>query len=158
MRLAATFTSDSNAVLLGGFVAGTIDIGAAALINHVSPVRILHFIAGGVLGRQALDGGALVATLGLVLQWLMSLLIAAVYVVFSRRFPALRRLWIAGGLVYGPLIFLVMNYAVVPLSAWARWPQFTAEKAIANLLAMLLFGLIVAYFAKRSVPRAPSLA
>lgn len=157
MRTIAAYASDSNAMLLGGLIAGTVDIGAAALINDVSPVRILYFIAGGVLGRLALEGGALAATLGLALQWVMSLLIAAVYVIVSRRFPALRRVWIAGGLAYGPIIFLVMNYAVVPLSAWGRWPHFTAAKAIANLLAMLLFGVIVAYFAKRSVPRPPPL-
>jgi hypothetical protein len=39
---------------------------------------------------------------------------------------------------------------VVPLSAWARWPHFTTEKFAENMLAMLLFGLIIAYFAQRS--------
>jgi hypothetical protein len=38
------------AIVLGGFLAGTIDIGAAALINNASPVVILKFIAGGILG------------------------------------------------------------------------------------------------------------
>jgi hypothetical protein len=61
--------SDLTAVLLGGFVAGTIDIGAAALINVASPILILHFIAGGLLGKAALAGGASAALLGLVLQW-----------------------------------------------------------------------------------------
>ena len=52
------------------------------------------------------------------------------------------------------IIFFVMNYAVVPLSAWARWPHFTADKFAENLLAMLLFGLIVAFFAQRSIAAA----
>ena len=69
---------DLAAILLSGFIAGTIDIGAAALINFVSPIRILHFIAGGLLGKTALAGGASVALLGLVLQWAMSLIIATV--------------------------------------------------------------------------------
>ena len=45
------------AILVGGLVAGTIDIGAAALISAMSPVRILKVVAGGLLGRAALDGG-----------------------------------------------------------------------------------------------------
>ena len=141
--------SAGRAILLGGFIAGTIDIGAAALINLASPVLILHFIAGGVLGKAALTGGTPVALLGLGLQWAMSLMIATVYVVVSRWLTLLRRRWILGGLAYGVIIFFVMNYVVVPLSAWARWPRFTIEKFTANMLAMLLFGLIVAYFAKR---------
>jgi hypothetical protein len=142
-----------TAIVLGGLIAGTIDIGAAALINSVSPFRILQFIAGGLLGKAALEGGAAVELLGLALQWAMSLLIAAVYVVLCR-LPVLGRRWIAGGLAYGVIIFFVMNYAVVPASAWERWPQFTAERFAENMLAMLLFGLIVAFFAQRSAAAA----
>jgi len=43
-----------------------------------------------------------------------------------------------------------MNYVVVPLSAWARWPHFTPHTFAANMAAMLLFGLIVAFFARTS--------
>lgn len=142
--------SDLIAIFLGGFIAGTIDIGAAALINVVNPVLILQFIAGGVLGRAALAGGTSAAFLGLLLQWAMSLLIAAIYVVVSSRLPILRRRWIVGGLSYGCGVFVVMNYVVVPLSAWAMWPNFSAAKFAENMLAMLLFGLIVSFLAQRS--------
>jgi uncharacterized membrane protein YagU involved in acid resistance len=151
--------SDVTAILLGGFIAGTIDIGAAALINFISPIPILHFIAGGLIGKPALAGGASIALLGLVLQWSMSLIIAAVYVVASRWLPILRRLWIVGGLAYGVAVFFVMNYVVMPLSAWAKRPHFTAESFAENMLAMLLFGLIVAFFTRHpSVRRVTSAA
>ena len=52
-------------------------------------------------------------------------------------------------LVYGGVIFLVMNYVVLPLSAWKYWPHFSAVAFTENLLAMLLFGLIIGYFARR---------
>ncbi|HTS23130.1 MAG TPA: hypothetical protein VMN79_15125 [Casimicrobiaceae bacterium] len=146
--------ADWIAVLVAGLVAGTLDIGAAALINFASPVLILQFIAGGLLGRAALSGGAWAALLGLVLQWAMSLVIAAVYVAASTRTAVLRRHWVVGGLAYGVVVFFVMNYAVVPLSAWARWPSFTPAKFAANLLAMLLFGLVVAFCARQAPSRA----
>ena len=79
----------------------------------------------------------------------MGILIAATYVAVSKIVPALRRLWIVGGLVYGVVIFFVMNYAVVPLSAWKSMPHFTPVKFAANMAAMLLFGLIVAFFCRR---------
>jgi len=146
--------SDLTAILLGGFVAGTVDVGAASLINLLSPIRILQFIAGGLLGKAALSGGIPVALLGLVLQWLMSMIIAAVYVLAASWLPVLGRQWIGFGLAYGVVVFFVMNYVVVPLSAWARWPHFTPYSFAANMAAMLLFGLIVAFFA-RTRPAAP---
>ena len=78
------------AILLGGFVAGTLDIGAAALINFANPILILRFIAGGLLGKPAMAGGASIVLLGLMLQWAMSL-IAALYVVAARWLSILRR-------------------------------------------------------------------
>jgi uncharacterized membrane protein YagU involved in acid resistance len=139
------------AILCGGFVAGTIDIGAACLINWVSPLLILHSIASGLLGKASFSGGVPAAILGLCLQWGMAIIIAAVFAVAARRFPALTRRWLASGAGYGVLIFLVMNYVVVPLSAapWNPWKRhFSIEKFVENLLAMILFGLIVAFCAR----------
>jgi hypothetical protein len=141
-----------TASLAGGIVAGTIDIGAACLINGRSVPFILHAIAGGLLAQRSFTGGAATAVLGAALQEGMGILIAAIYVVAGEWLPALRRRWIVFGLAYGVAIFFVMNYVVVPLSAWRRFPQFSAAKFAANLAAMLLFGLIVAFFARRRSP------
>ena len=67
-----------------------------------------------------------------------------------RRLPLLRRDWLRWGLAYGVGIFFVMNYVVLPLSAAMakpHFPHFSAAHFIENLLAMLLFGVIVAFFA-----------
>jgi len=144
----STRHSNPAAILYGGFIAGTLDVGAAALINMLSPVVILKAIASGVLGRPAFTGGASAAVLGLLLQWAMSLLIAAIFVFAARRLTRLALHWAAWGVAYGVVIFFVMNYVVRPLSA--AWPKtsFTPVQFIENMLAMLLFGLIVAYFAR----------
>ena len=145
--------SAMTAILLGGLTAGTIDIGSAALINWRSPMFILHAISGGLLGMPTFSDGTPAAILGLFLQWAMSLVIAAVYVVAGGGFPMLKRFWIAGGLAYGVGIFLVMNYVVVPHSVYGMFPHFTPLKAGENLLAILLFGIIVAFFSGKT-PRA----
>jgi hypothetical protein len=139
-------------ILWGGLVAGTIDVGAACLISGKDPVYILQTIAGGLLAKQSFAGGAATAGLGLILQWIMSLIIAAVFVFACRVQPLLARRWILGGLAYGVVIFAVMNFVVVPLSAWRRFPRFTPISAAENLAAMLLFGLIVAFFARSAAP------
>lgn len=136
-------------ILLGGLIAGTIDVFSASVISGLDPKTILHAIASGLLGRNSFYGGWSTAAIGLALQWTMSLIIAAVYVIAATRIEILRRWWIAGGLAYGVVIFFVMNDIVVPLSAapFGHRPM-SLEKAAENMLAMLLFGLIVAFFAR----------
>lgn len=141
------------AILLGGLVAATIDIGAACLINGRSVTFILHTIAGGVLAKRSYAGGTQTALLGLLLQELMGILIAAIYVGAATVLPSLRRRWLTGGLAYGVVIFFVMNYVVVPLSAWKHHAHFSTYTFTANMAAMLLFGLIIAWFARRQSGR-----
>jgi len=98
------------------------------------------------MGKPSFYGDLYSAALGLVLQWAMSLLIAAIYILAAARIPLLDRHWVAGGLLYGVVVFFVMSYVVVPLPA--AWPKhgFTVQSFFENLLAMLLFGLLVAFF------------
>lgn len=141
------------AIFTGGLVAGTVDIGAACLINLLGPAVILHAIASGLLGKPSFQGGLPTAVLGLFLQWFMGLLIAGVYVFALQRLAWMRRDWRLSGFLYGVTIYYVMNEVVVPLSN--AWPghdfsnPINWEKFCENMLAMILFGLIVAFFARR---------
>ena len=145
-------------ILVGGLVAGTLDVGSACLISGLDPETILHVIATGVLGRAALSGGAGAAGLGLILQWAMSVLIAAVYFAATARLPWLRRKWGWGGLIAGVVIFIVMNFIIVPFSAAPVTFRYVIThihplKAGENLIAMFVFGLIIAFVASRGPSR-----
>lgn len=138
-----------TSILIGGLVAGTLDIGAATLISGAPPGRVLQFIAGGLIGKQAaFGGGTATMALGLVLQWLMSLIIAGVFVGASLPLPQLRQHWALAGLAYGLPVFLVMEFVVVPLSAHRYMPHFTPDGLVKNLAAMMVFGLIIASAAR----------
>jgi uncharacterized membrane protein YagU involved in acid resistance len=142
--------SKLQAILLGGLIAGTIDIGAASLISGRDPTIIAQFIAGGLLGKAALTGGMQTISLGVVLQWAMSMIIAAIFVFASEQLVVLRRQWLLFGILYGVPIYFVMTYVVVPLSAWHRVAPFSLVPFAENLAAMMVFGLIVSFFASRS--------
>ena len=151
MKSAAT--SAVQAILVGGLVAGTVDIGAAALINRVSPVLIAHYIASGMLGKASFSQGAPAAYLGVILQWAMSVLIAAIYWSVTARMPRLRAGWWLGGLLAGAVIYLVMNFLVMPFSAAPVTlrqviAHLTLAKGAENLAAMIVFGWIVAFSAR----------
>ncbi len=136
------------AVLSGGWIAGTVDIGSACWINSLPPPVILQAIASGVLGAGAFHDGLGAALAGLLLQWAMALVIAGVYVTAILRWPRLGRHPLGGGSAYGIVIYGVMNYVVVPLSAAPFGPPAQPLKRLENLLAMMLFGLIVAVAAR----------
>lgn len=148
-----------TAILLGGLVAGTVDIGAASLINMASPLSVMRGIASGLIGKAAHGGGLPVELLGLLLQWAMSMLIAAIYMLATAKLPALRRRWIPTGILAGVVIYFVMVYVVLPLSAAPFRQAFDLQVFIKNfafdadfvknMLAMMLFGCIVGYFARK---------
>lgn len=139
----------ASSILLGGFAAGTVDIAAACLINAAKPSVILQVIASGLVGKSAFGGGATTVLLGLVLQWGMSIAIATIFVAAARWRPILQRRWVGAGLAYGVVVFAVMNYVVLPLSAVGHAPRFRVAHFLEDMVAMLVFGLIVAFFARR---------
>lgn len=159
MRTITTRYPLATALLCGGLVSGTIDIGMACLITLLPPSVILRSIASGLIGEAAFKGAVATALLGLFLQWGMSILIAAIYIAVTALSPGVRARWRSAGVAAGVVIFVVMNYLVVPLSAapfrthldvHSLLTQFTPFRFVANLLAMILFGLIIAFFSRNS--------
>lgn len=139
------------AILLGGIVAGTIDIGAASAINgFVDPLRILRFIAGGLIGLPAAKAGGLnTSALGFALQIGMSLIIATIYNIGATILPVLKRHWLPAGLAFGVGVYFVMEYVVVPHSMIGKAPPLALNMSLLlNMIAMLVFGTIVAWFAR----------
>lgn len=82
--------------------------------------------------------------IGLLLQWGMSLIIAAIYVVAGTKLPVLLHKPLRFGALYGVGVFIVMSFVVVPLSAVYPKPQPSIPAALLQFAAMIVFGLIVA--------------
>jgi hypothetical protein len=112
------------AIAVGGLVAGVADIlGAFAIYWPAPPAGILRSIAAGVVGSAAArTGGPGLAALGLLLHFVVALGAAAVFVAAGRAVPVLARRPLLTGPLYGLVVFLVMNYGVIPLSAIGRFP------------------------------------
>ena len=148
-------------VLVAGLSAGTVDIGVAALIYSLRPVVILESIASGLIGDGAFRGGVAVVLLGLGLQWAMSILVATIYVAITALRPSVRRRWGRTGALAGFTNYVVMSYLVVPLSAAPFGPVFTLHglfagltpyKLTINVLANVLFGVIIAFCVRSAAP------
>jgi uncharacterized membrane protein YagU involved in acid resistance len=142
-----------HAALLGGLVGGAIDLFYAFIasgLNGVSPQRVLHVIASGWLGKAAYQGAWASAALGLVSHFVIVWVFALAYVVATRRLPGLNARPILLGAVYGAIIYGVMNYIVVPLSA----TNFSAPSGTYLVLGLLVHifgvGVPIALFARRA--------
>jgi uncharacterized membrane protein YagU involved in acid resistance len=150
----------ARAVLLGTLTVGVLDILDAFVFfgvrNGVSPVRILHSIAAGLLGREAARGGGLAtAALGLVLHFFIAFVVVAVYVYASRKLPILARQPLLFGALYGLAVYGVMNYVVLPLSAAGGAAASTPPwPVLVNglLIHMLGVGIPSALFARAASP------
>lgn len=109
-------------ILLGGFIAGALDIGYAFahyyLVYEVPPVRILQSVAAGAIGRDAaVAGGWTTGSLGLALHFALTTLMAAFFVAWTRMVPDLNKWPLLSGATYGLAIFAIMQVVVLPMSA-----------------------------------------
>jgi hypothetical protein len=80
-------------------------------------ISVLQYVASGAMGNAAFSGGPATAVLGLILDFLMTTIMAGVFILSADRIPLLRRYVIPGSLLYGFGVFIVMNFIVLPLSA-----------------------------------------
>jgi uncharacterized membrane protein YagU involved in acid resistance len=153
--LSADRPSAARAILWGGLIAGAIDITYACVFSYlrraVPPGQILQSVASGALGKSAFDGGTTTAALGLLFHFLIALIWATVYYLASRKLRVLARVPYVCGVVYGLLIFAVMNYAVIPLSAapFGAPPPSSPAFSVGLLVHMLGIGLPIALATRR---------
>jgi uncharacterized membrane protein YagU involved in acid resistance len=130
-----------RAILLGGIAAGVLDLTWAlsvAAIQGRPPIRILHSIASGLLGKAAFQGGSATAAFGLILHFVIASSASAVYYLASRKIAFLRRQPLLAGPLFGILVYLVMYRIVVPLSA-APWKFVYTPSNIALALIAHVF-------------------
>ncbi|MEO8202192.1 MAG: hypothetical protein ABI679_16795 [Gemmatimonadota bacterium] len=114
-------TSPWQFVLAGGLVAGAFDITFAwafwAIKVGLSAERIFQSVAAGLLGDASFEGGAATAALGLALHFFIAITMSFTYYLVARRWAPLQRSPWTYGPLYGVLLYAIMNYVVVPLSA-----------------------------------------
>lgn len=143
-----------DTIVLGGLTAGVLDIADAFIvttINGGTPTRVLQAIASGILGREAYQGGAPAAALGLALHFLIAFGAASVFFLISRALPAVLRHAVVSGIAFGLGVWAVMYYAVLPIT-FSRPNVLPALPLLLNQLCIhaLGVGLPIALLAWRS--------
>lgn len=145
-------------VFLGGLVVAVGDIVFATTLwfswTASGLTRVFQTIAVGVLGQASYEGGMATAWLGAGLHLLMATAFVVAYTLAGRRAPQLLGKPFVYGVLYGVLMYVVMNFVVMPLSRVGRSPSFDHPDWIGlSLIAHMVFGVICVLFARRALRR-----
>lgn len=127
--------------LKAGLLVGTLDISAAFLYYFIrtgkNPLRVLTFVASGIFGKAAYEGGVEMLLAGLVFHYSIATTFTFIFFWLFSRIEVLRRAGLLAGIVYGIFIWMVMNLLVVPLSSVSKQP-FRWDGALINMLILIV--------------------
>jgi hypothetical protein len=105
------------AVLAGGLTAGVFDFTVACVESGLPPMTIGKAVARGWFGKASMQGGTDVALIGVASHFAIMTAFTAAFVLASLKEPVLRRRFYVAGPLYGAIVFDVMRFIVLPLSA-----------------------------------------
>jgi hypothetical protein len=153
-------------ILLGGLLAGLLDIVYAfvlAAMRGGTPLRVLQSIASGVLGTAAYQGGFATGIVGLALHLSITGVAAWIFWLAARSSLVIQRHILWCGLAFGALVYLFMNFVVLPLSAVPFQLKYSPGVILQGFIShAALVGLPIAWclrwFAFRSDPESHNAA
>jgi len=142
----------SVAIILGGVTAGALDI-LGAFASYTSQGAtvdgILKYIASGLIGPTAMQGGIAIASLGLLIHFAITTVMAAMFMAVATKMnlPIKHPWW--SSVIYGVITWIVMVYIAVPLSGAPGWKLPTGWNIVAGLLAHVFYvGVPIAHITR----------
>jgi hypothetical protein len=145
----STINRSLTGILVGGGIAATLDIIYAIVRNGgygKSPLWVLQSVASGWMGEGAFTSGITGGIVGLLSHYGIVFVAAAIYLAASRHLPVLRSRAMACGAIFGVLVYLFMNFVVLPLSAFPFDFPYPLARLLEGFLSHAIFvGLPIAW-------------
>jgi uncharacterized membrane protein YagU involved in acid resistance len=144
-------------ILTGAVIAGVLDATFAVIVDVVilrafSLLGVLQWIASGLLGKAAFEGGLATAALGVAIHFALAAVFAAFYYAVSTRIGALRTQAVTFGVTYGAAIWLLMDLVILPRSGAPLAPFDPVVFGAFLIDHMAFVGLPIALAVKRYAP------
>ncbi len=139
-----------KSITLTAFVAGTLDLAGAVVSYMLSrggsfPKKILEYIAGGWYGSPALDGSLKMNIIGILSHFFIATCWTVLFYFLYPRLRILQKNSLISAVLYGLVIWAVMNLVVLPLSAWHAPVMIVPREAVkAAFILIVCVGLPVA--------------
>lgn len=154
-----SMSSTIRAAVGAGALVGVLDAIAACVhawgFWRLPPARVWRFVASGALGKSAATGGGGVIAVGLLFHFLIAIGWTALFFALVKilRLPLRSATETIGvGAAYGLLIWLAMNFAIIPMSKiGARPVQLNAPTTLMILIHGFVIGGSIALLARRAL-------
>jgi hypothetical protein len=134
-------------------IAGCLDITAACLqawlTKGTTPDIILKYIASGVFGKDAFEGGAGFILFGLLVHFFIAFSCTLVYFLLYPKLKILHANILLSSILIALAAWAVTTRLIVPLSQIKPGPFNLTKALIAVAILYCCIGLPVSYFAKR---------
>jgi uncharacterized membrane protein YagU involved in acid resistance len=155
-----TFTTHSNSkppvvstIIKAGLLAGTLDILSAFLYSYIkrgtSPQTVLQYISKVAFGKTTITNPAILSITGLLVHFVIAMIWSLLFFILYHKLKLMRQNKIITGILYGLVVWAVMNIVVLPL--WNNKAfVFSPESSPINALILIVaIGLPLSYIAHR---------
>jgi len=138
-------------------VAGTLDISENIIFNHfrgVTMKMIFQYIASGLIGMKSFGLGAESVALGVAIHYAIAMTWTVIFYLLSRKLMILTRQAAICGIVYGGVVYVIMNFVVSPLTAVPHSTKaMTLASRVSGVLALLFcIGLTISLLTRQYAP------
>jgi hypothetical protein len=153
----ATRVRRSWTVIWIGLVAGTLDISENIIFNafrHITPYQIFQYISSGLIDGKSFTMGGASVVLGVGIHYTIAMTWTVAFYLLSRKLLFLTRHAAICGIVYGGAVYIIMNFAVLPLTRvpHARAAMTVASRVSGVLALLFCIGLTISLLVKRFAP------
>jgi len=140
-----------------GLVAGTLDITENIIFNHfrgVTMKMIFQYIASGLIGMKSFSLGTESVALGVAIHYAIAMTWTVIFYLLSRKLLILTRQAAICGIVYGGVVYVIMNFVVLPLTAVPHSTKaVTLASRVSGVLALLFcIGLTISLLIREYAP------
>ncbi len=145
-------TKRNAKILQAGLIVGTLDILSAFIYYYIKSGKtnflvIFKFIASGIFGKAAGDGGNDMILVGFILHYAIAFSFTVFFFWLYPKVNVMSKNRIVTGVVYGLFVWALMNLVVVPLSNTVHRP-FKIEGALINMgILIVCIGLPLSFIA-----------
>ncbi|MBS1542890.1 MAG: hypothetical protein JST14_04610 [Bacteroidetes bacterium] len=140
--------SQPRYIFITALIAGTMDITAAiiqTLIGGGNIMRLMQYIASGMFGKQAFEGGMTMAALGLLFHYIIAMGWTWLYAFIYPKNKLLQYNWMLSAVIYGLAVWFLMNRVVLQLSNVTPFPFNITRALIAAGILVVCIGGPIAY-------------
>lgn len=137
-------------IILSGITAGILDgMAAVIFLGKMNFVGVWKYVASGYFGKSAFSGGNEMVVFGLLFHFSIAIFWATFYFFFLYKISFFRKHTFVGGLLFGVLIWTIMNLVVLPFTNIPQSP-LTVIGAVKNMVVLIIcVGLPISLIQKR---------